>query len=170
VQTMAQLSAEDVTSQKFKATRFREGYDQDEVDEFLEEVTGTLRTWESLSDALASGKSVDVRTAWSQGQVTSAMVTGSRFRATRRHEGYSQPEVDAFLDDLAETLYTWEKWAASNLSGDGGGAQAGAAAVSGAAAVPGDGRDQYVARLEQENAQLRNELAAARQRLAQAGL
>lgn len=167
---MAQLSAEDVTNQKFKATRFREGYDQDEVDEFLEEVTGTLRTWESLSDALASGKSVDVRTAWSQGQVTSAMVTGSRFRATRRHEGYSQPEVDTFLDDLAETLYTWEKWAASNLSGDGGGAQAGAAAASGAAAVPGDGRDQYVARLEQENARLRNELAAARQRLAQAGL
>ena len=63
---MAQLSAEDVTNQKFKATRFREGYDQDEVDEFLEEVTGTLRTWESLSDALASGKSVDVRTSWSQ--------------------------------------------------------------------------------------------------------
>ena len=144
---MAQLSAEDVTSQKFKATRFREGYDQDEVDKFLEEVT-----------------------AWSQGQVTSAMVTGSRFRATRRHEGYSQPEVDTFLDDLAETLYTWEKWAASNLSGDGGGAQAGAATAPGAAVAPGGEHDQYVAGLEQENARLRNELAAARQRLAQAGL
>lgn len=45
---MAQLSAEDVTSQKFKATRFREGYDQDEVDEFLEEVTGTLRDRKSV--------------------------------------------------------------------------------------------------------------------------
>lgn len=71
--------------------------------------------------------------------------------------------MDTFLDDLAETLYTWEKWAASNLSGDGGGAQAGGAA-------PGGEHDQYVAGLEQENARLRNELAAARQRLAQAGL
>ena len=44
---MAQLSAEDVTSQKFKATKFREGYEQDEVDEFLDEVVEAMRQLEA---------------------------------------------------------------------------------------------------------------------------
>jgi len=40
---MALLTADDVLNKKFQATKFREGYDQDEVDDFLDEVVTTLR-------------------------------------------------------------------------------------------------------------------------------
>ena len=43
VTTMALLTADDVLNRKFQATKFREGYDQDEVDDFLDEVVNTLR-------------------------------------------------------------------------------------------------------------------------------
>ena len=39
---MALLTTEDVLNKKFQYVKFREGYDQDEVDEFLEEVVSTI--------------------------------------------------------------------------------------------------------------------------------
>lgn len=39
---MAQLTAEDVLNKKFQSVKFREGYDQVEVDEFLDEVVATI--------------------------------------------------------------------------------------------------------------------------------
>lgn len=41
---MALLTADDVLNKKFQPTKFREGYDQDEVDDFLDEVVNTLRS------------------------------------------------------------------------------------------------------------------------------
>lgn len=41
---MALLSADDVLNKRFQPTKFREGYDQDEVDDFLDEVVNTLRS------------------------------------------------------------------------------------------------------------------------------
>jgi len=43
VTTMALLTADDVLNKKFQPTKFREGYDQDEVDDFLDEIVNTLR-------------------------------------------------------------------------------------------------------------------------------
>jgi DivIVA domain-containing protein len=40
---MTLLTAEDVLNKKFQPTKFREGYDQDEVDDFLDDVVSTLR-------------------------------------------------------------------------------------------------------------------------------
>jgi DivIVA domain-containing protein len=40
---MALLSADDVLNKKFETTKFREGYDKDEVDDYLDEVVDTLR-------------------------------------------------------------------------------------------------------------------------------
>ena len=37
------LSPEDVVNKRFQPTKFREGYDQDEVDDFLDEVVNELR-------------------------------------------------------------------------------------------------------------------------------
>lgn len=37
------LTPEDVVDKRFQATKFREGYDQDEVDDFLDEVVNELR-------------------------------------------------------------------------------------------------------------------------------
>ncbi|MBS6968893.1 MAG: DivIVA domain-containing protein [Actinomyces sp.] len=39
---MTQLTADDVLNKKFQYVKFREGYDQDEVDEFLDEVVSTI--------------------------------------------------------------------------------------------------------------------------------
>ena len=44
---MTLLTSDDVLNVKFQGTRLREGYVQDEVDEFLDEVTTTLRGLEA---------------------------------------------------------------------------------------------------------------------------
>lgn len=49
---MALLTADDVLNKKFQATKFREGYDQDEVDDFLDDVVNTLRAVEGENDEL----------------------------------------------------------------------------------------------------------------------
>jgi DivIVA domain-containing protein len=41
--TSMALTPEDVVNKRFQATKFREGYDQDEVDDFLDEVVNELR-------------------------------------------------------------------------------------------------------------------------------
>ena len=47
---MALLTADDVLNKKFQATKFREGYDQDEVDDFLDEIVNTLRNVQGEND------------------------------------------------------------------------------------------------------------------------
>ena len=44
---MTLLAADDVLNKKFQATKFREGYEQDEVDEFLDEVVEAMRQLEA---------------------------------------------------------------------------------------------------------------------------
>jgi DivIVA domain-containing protein len=46
------LTADDVLNKKFQATKFREGYDQDEVDDFLDDVVNTLRAVQGENDEL----------------------------------------------------------------------------------------------------------------------
>lgn len=84
------LSADDVLNAKFQATKFREGYDQDEVDDFLDLVVSTLRARE--------GGPATPR------PLTAQDVAGQRFQATKFREGYDQDEVDAFLDRVVEAL------------------------------------------------------------------
>lgn len=49
---MALLTADDVLNKKFQPTKFREGYDQDEVDDFLDEVVNTLRALDAENSEL----------------------------------------------------------------------------------------------------------------------
>lgn len=55
------LTPEDVVNKRFQATKFREGYDQDEVDDFLDEVVVELRRLnqenEELRQRLAAAES-----------------------------------------------------------------------------------------------------------------
>lgn len=88
------LSADDVLSTRFTSTKFAEGYDQGEVDDFLDRVTHTLRAAQSGERAPDALSSQDVRDA--------------RFQATRFREGYAQDEVDDFLDRVVETLANLE--------------------------------------------------------------
>ena len=36
---IATMTPDDVTTKRFQATKFREGYDQDQVDEFLDQIS-----------------------------------------------------------------------------------------------------------------------------------
>src|SRR5207342_2061865 len=46
------LTPEDVVNKRFQATKFREGYDQDEVDDFLDEVVNELRRLNDENDEM----------------------------------------------------------------------------------------------------------------------
>ncbi|MCC3293189.1 DivIVA domain-containing protein [Arthrobacter sp. zg-Y411] len=46
------MSADQVINQKFSPTKFREGYDQDEVDDFLQKIIAGLRQWAAENDQL----------------------------------------------------------------------------------------------------------------------
>jgi DivIVA domain-containing protein len=60
------LTPEDVVNKRFQPTKFREGYDQDEVDDFLDEVVVELRRLhqenEELRQRLSSGDSAPAAT------------------------------------------------------------------------------------------------------------
>lgn len=49
---MTLLTADDVLKKTFQTTKFREGYDQDEVDDFLDEIVNTLRTLQTENGEL----------------------------------------------------------------------------------------------------------------------
>ncbi|MCL1870167.1 MAG: DivIVA domain-containing protein [Promicromonosporaceae bacterium] len=51
---MAMLTAEDILNKKFAATKFREGYDVEEVDDFLDEVVRTLSSVQEENEELRS--------------------------------------------------------------------------------------------------------------------
>lgn len=51
---MAMLTAEDILNKKFAATKFREGYDVEEVDDFLDEVVRTLSAVQEENEELRS--------------------------------------------------------------------------------------------------------------------
>jgi len=76
------LTPEDVEAVRFKATKFRDGYDQDEVDDFLDRVVAGLRA----------------RQTGEPGALTPADLDGARFTATKFREGYDMADVDEFLD------------------------------------------------------------------------
>ncbi len=54
---MTLLTAEDVLNKKFQPTKFREGYDQDEVDDFLDDIVSTLRVIAAENEQLRANLS-----------------------------------------------------------------------------------------------------------------
>ena len=70
---MTLLSADDVLNKKFQATKFREGYEQDEVDEFLDEVVEAMRQLEAEnSDLKAKLEAAERRVAENGGSTEAA--------------------------------------------------------------------------------------------------
>ncbi|WP_052436714.1 DivIVA domain-containing protein [Georgenia sp. SUBG003] len=110
---MTSLSADGVLRAKFRPTRFREGYDQDEVDDFLDTVTAVLRSHEA-------GERVDAVAA-------AELCRNASFRPTKFREGYDQHEVDDLIAALEQGLLA--------IAGRGAGAPAGTGG-----ATPPDGR------------------------------
>ena len=186
---MTLLTSDDVLNVKFDSTRLREGYVQDEVDEFLDEVTTTLR---GLEERLGAGPGAASGSHQESGiLLTSQDVKSIRFTTSRFREGYEQPDVDAFLDTIVETMEAMEARLNSGAYGAAGtsaygsapGAYGDAGYATGVGTVPGTAgatgdpqyaeaiaqRDQYIAQLQQENAYLRAELEAAQRRSGMTG-
>lgn len=79
------LTPEDVVNKRFQATKFREGYDQDEVDDFLDEVVNELRRMNEENDELRQKLSVCERRV------------GELSRATVAREQAPEPEPTAVV-------------------------------------------------------------------------
>ncbi|GGK92870.1 DivIVA domain-containing protein [Curtobacterium luteum] len=90
------MLAGDVAAKRFAPTKWREGYDQGQVDDFLDRVRATLAAYER-------GRPAE--------PLTAEDVTMSRFRPTRFRDGYDQDEVDDFLDQVVVELRQHEaRW------------------------------------------------------------
>ena len=89
------LSAKDVQEQQFATTRLTTGYNEQEVDEFLDRAEATLA-------ALQQGRP-------NRATLTSTEVERVQFATTRARPGYDPEQVDRFLDVLAESLRAYEE-------------------------------------------------------------
>ena len=87
------LTPEDVVNKRFAPTKFREGYDQDEVDDFLDEVVNTLR--------VVSGENEELKAKLAAAEARIAELTGG--------PGPSSPDVAAEPAESAETTETTEE-------------------------------------------------------------
>ena len=112
------LRGDDVLNTTFTQTQFRRGYDEREVDDFLDRAGVAPRPHEA-------GPRV------AEAPMSSRDVEGVRFTQTQLRRGYDEEEVDTLLADLAGTLAQHE--AGGSAAGS---ATAAAAAVDGSA-VPG---------------------------------
>lgn len=90
------MRSDDVVRERFRATKFEVGYDQREVDVFLDEVKASL-------ERLEQGASID------ETPVDAKAVEDVRFTQTRYREGYSPKEVDEFLDRLQHVFMEHEQ-------------------------------------------------------------
>jgi DivIVA domain-containing protein len=81
-------------SQQFRVTRFKEGYDEDEVADFLDQVQSTLVALEQSRAARSLLRASDV--------------AGRTFTVARLRESYNRSDVDNFLRRVAETLTYYE--------------------------------------------------------------
>ena len=184
---MTLLTADDVLTVKFDVSSFKEGYNQDEVDVFLDDVTTTMREFEERLGTSQESSGPSHRKA--EVLLTSEGVRNIRF-STTRWSGYRIDQVDAFLVQVLATMEALEAQLRTNafagqpVAGAGGAYGGGTYGMSPAQAgyAPGGAeaggsqyteviaqRDQYIAQLQQEIAYLRAELEAAQRRLGTTG-
>ena len=162
---MTLLTADDVLNVKFQVSSFKEGYNQDEVDEFLDEVTTTMREFEERLGTSQASSGPAHRKA--EILLTSEGVRNIRF-STTRWSGYRIDQVDAFLAQVVSTMEALEaQVSAGSFAGQPAAGAGGTGDAQYAEAIAQ--RDQYIAQLQQENAYLRAELESAQRRLGTTG-
>ena len=103
------MTAEEVVSKRFQPTKFREGYDQDEVDDLLDRA---IREFQRLQDEnerlqLKKVNPLSEPAFIAEPILTAEQVVKQKFPPTRFREGYSQDEVDDFLDKIVVGLRQW---------------------------------------------------------------
>ncbi|WP_186329382.1 DivIVA domain-containing protein [Agrococcus jejuensis] len=89
------LMPDEIVEQMFSTTRFRAGYDQDQVDHWLDGVVATMR--QHLAGSHEAGP------------IRADDVAAVQFTQTRFRDGYDMAEVDDFLDRVHATLAALER-------------------------------------------------------------
>jgi DivIVA domain-containing protein len=89
------LTASDVEKATFGQTQFREGYDEREVDQFLDAVVVALRYYADGGVAASAPLSAD-------------RAAEATFSVTSFRRGYDRNDIDALLGDVVHTLRTLE--------------------------------------------------------------
>lgn len=110
-------TADELRAARFAQTQFAPGYDEREVDTFLDRATAALERLEAGGAPGSAG-------------LTVADVRAARFTPTRMRRGYDMADVDAVLDAVAATL---------EAAGDGSATAAPVAAKPAAGAAPAAG-------------------------------
>ena len=89
------MTPEDIRNSRFATTRLTTGYNEQEVDDFLDRAEHTL-------GVLLQGRT-------DRATLTSAEVERVQFATTRARPGYDPAQVDRFLDALADELRRYEQ-------------------------------------------------------------
>lgn len=100
------MRSDELLNQQFRATKYSYGYDQREVDTFIDRAAATLKIYESgtvHSDIHTSDVGLE------HPPITSQFVDNVRFTPTHLSEGYDQHDVDEFLDRLASAFQNLER-------------------------------------------------------------
>ena len=99
------LTVDDVENVKFAATRLREGYEQDEVDSFLDHVVETMRYLEAHGATQTSGyESQWGGSSWSTGVNTYGSASYSTQSATESSSGQAIAQRDQYIAQLQQEI------------------------------------------------------------------
>ena len=94
------LTPEDVRNKRFTQTQFRRGYDEREVDDFLDLIADAIG---SRLDALHA-EGARASSSETTFQFDAASVAARKFTQTQLRRGYDEKEVDDFLDEVIRSL------------------------------------------------------------------
>jgi DivIVA domain-containing protein len=100
------LQPEDIDAVQFSTTRFRPGYAEDEVDEFLDAIREDLRCRQRVA-RLPGGR--DRIGAMRRLQLTAEAIQRKTFHTVRLQEGYAPSDVDAFLERAIEEFRLFDR-------------------------------------------------------------
>ena len=122
-------TSSDVRNKKFQATKLREGYEQDEVDEFLDHVMNTLRAYEARSGAGGYGIVGPVGAPdgglnggppdqpWAARTIATGMTADRASRKILKRatwkKAYNLEEIHACVQEAVAALRAWEASAAA---------------------------------------------------------
>lgn len=103
-QNRAAITAEDIVVKQFQPTKFREGYQQDQVDELLDRTVRELQRLDKEQQQLQQAIRLDRPVTHTAPVITPDEVMNARFKPTRFRDGYSRNQVDDFLNVIVTAL------------------------------------------------------------------
>lgn len=98
------MHSDELLNAQFRPTQYTYGYDQQEVDLFIDQAAATLKIYESQPHLAASFEA-----ALGHPPVTAQLVNAVQFTPTTATLGYDQRDVDACLDRLAVAFDAHER-------------------------------------------------------------